>query len=245
MKWKQFLTPAKSLDTNETKAFMDQRDVNEFTVLDVRQPSEYEQGHIPGATLIPLPELGDRLHELDPDKIQLVYCAVGGRSRVAAQMMAGKGFDHVINVAGGFKAWKGHAAVGNQELGVELFDGSESPEDTLIVAYSLEQGLREYYLSMAQKVKNTQVQELFSLLAEIEVKHQERLFQQYLELSDTNTTLEAFENDIVVSAVEGGMTTMSFSKASRVVFVSDSSRYCWKRRSWCFTSISARREKSS
>jgi len=59
----------------------------------------------------------------------------------------------VINVAGGFKAWKGHAAVGSQELGVELFDGSESPEDTLIVAYSLEQGLRDYYLSMAQKVK--------------------------------------------------------------------------------------------
>ena len=37
------------------------------------KPSEYEQGHIPGATLIPLPELGDRLHELDPNKTQLVY----------------------------------------------------------------------------------------------------------------------------------------------------------------------------
>lgn len=126
-------------------------------------------------------------------------------------MMSGKGFDHIINVAGGFKAWKGHAAVGSQELGVELFDGSESPEDTLIVAYSLEQGLREYYLSMVQKVKNTQVQELFSLLAEIEIKHQERLFQQYLELSDTPPTLEEFENQIVINAVEGGMTTDEYA----------------------------------
>ncbi|SMC96564.1 Rubrerythrin [Desulfocicer vacuolatum DSM 3385] len=127
-------------------------------------------------------------------------------------MMAGKGFENVINVAGGFKAWKGHAAVGSQDLGVELFDGSESPEETLVVAYSLEQGLREYYLSMVKKVKNTQVQEIFSLLAEIEVKHQERLFQQYLELSDTNPTLEAFENEIVVNAVEGGMSTDEYAK---------------------------------
>lgn len=73
MKWKQFLTPVKSMDTNEAKAFMDQKDVDDFTILDVRQPSEYEEGHIPGATLIPLPDLGDRLHELDPKKTQLVY----------------------------------------------------------------------------------------------------------------------------------------------------------------------------
>jgi len=114
-------------------------------------------------------------------------------------MMSGKGFDHVINVAGGFKAWNGHAAVGGQELGLELFDGSESPEETLVVAYSLEQGLREYYLSMVEKVKNTQVKELFSKLAQIEIKHQERLFQQYLELSDTAPSLETFEKDITCS----------------------------------------------
>lgn len=211
MKWKQFLTPVKSMDTNEAKAFMEQKDMDDFTILDVRQPSEYEEGHIPGATLIPLPDLGDRLQELDQKKTQLVYCAVGGRSRVAAQMMAGKGFEQVINVAGGFKAWNGHAVVGSQELGLELFDGSESPEETLVVAYSLEQGLREYYLSMMEKVKNTQVKELFSKLAQIEVKHQERLFQQYLEISDTAPRLETFEKDIVVNAVEGGMTTEEYT----------------------------------
>lgn len=73
MKWKQFLTPVKSMDAKAAKAFMEDRDVEEFTVLDVRQPGEYEQGHIPGAKLIPLPDLGDRLHELDPQKTQLVY----------------------------------------------------------------------------------------------------------------------------------------------------------------------------
>ena len=42
-------------------------------MLDVRQPSEYEQAHIPGAKLIPLPELNDRLDELDPNKPVLTY----------------------------------------------------------------------------------------------------------------------------------------------------------------------------
>jgi len=44
-----------------------------ITILDVRQPSEYREGHIPGATLIPLPQLPDRLDEIDPEKPTLVY----------------------------------------------------------------------------------------------------------------------------------------------------------------------------
>lgn len=73
MKWMQFLTPAKSFDYQEAQAYMAERGLNTFTLLDVRQPSEYEESHIPGATLIPLPELGDRLGELDPEKPTLVY----------------------------------------------------------------------------------------------------------------------------------------------------------------------------
>lgn len=68
MKWLQFFTPAKSMDTVQTKAFISTHPSEETTILDVRQPSEYEQSHIPGAALIPLPELSDRLGELDPDK---------------------------------------------------------------------------------------------------------------------------------------------------------------------------------
>ena len=46
---------------------------DEVIILDVRQPNEYRQGHIPGATLIPLPELSARLGEIDPEKPVLVY----------------------------------------------------------------------------------------------------------------------------------------------------------------------------
>ncbi len=73
MKWMQFLTPAKSIDFNETESYISQHPGEEITILDVRQPSEYKESHIPGATLIPLPQLSDRLDELDPEKPTLVY----------------------------------------------------------------------------------------------------------------------------------------------------------------------------
>jgi rhodanese-related sulfurtransferase len=73
MRWKQFLTPVASMDTEEAKAYMAEHEEGTFTLLDVRQPGEYENSRIPGAKLIPLPELADRLGELDPNKPVIPY----------------------------------------------------------------------------------------------------------------------------------------------------------------------------
>jgi rhodanese-related sulfurtransferase len=73
MKWKQFLTPVKSMETEEAKSFMAEHKEGTYTLLDVRQPGEYVKGRIPGAKLIPLPELPDRLGELDPEKPIIPY----------------------------------------------------------------------------------------------------------------------------------------------------------------------------
>lgn len=126
---------------------------------------------------------------------------------MAAQMLAGKGFDDVINVAGGIKAWEGHVAVGPEEMGLELLTGKESIEETLVAAYSLEAGLRDFYLSMVKKVRQADIQHLFQKLSEIEVLHQDRIFKEYLQVSGKQLSRQAFEEDLVVSAVEGGMTT--------------------------------------
>jgi rhodanese-related sulfurtransferase len=73
MRWKQFFTPVQSVDAMAGKQMIDAAASGDFTILDVRQPKEYEAGHLPGARLIPLPELGDRLDELDKQKPTLVY----------------------------------------------------------------------------------------------------------------------------------------------------------------------------
>lgn len=207
MRWKQFLTPVESFDVRQAKEFIRDVSSDELTILDVRQPNEYEKGHIPGAKLIPMPNLTQRLHEIDPQKHTVVYCAIGGRSRMASQMLAGRGFNKVYNISGGFKSWKGDAAIGHKDLGLELFMGDESSEKTLAVAYSLEAGLRDFYLSMIPKVKNEAAKALFDKLSEIEVKHQSRIFEEYIKISGKSMSRKEFEKNTLFKAVEGGLTT--------------------------------------
>jgi sulfur-carrier protein adenylyltransferase/sulfurtransferase len=122
-------------------------------------------------------------------------------------MLSGKGFDNVINVAGGIKAWDGHVAVGTEEMGLELLTGKESIEETLVAAYSLEAGLRDFYLSMNEKVRLDDVKRLFQKLAEIEIVHQDRIFAEYLQVTGNPISREDFEKGLVIDAVEGGLTT--------------------------------------
>jgi rhodanese-related sulfurtransferase len=73
MRWKQFFTPVQSMNSEEAKEFMAAKTLDEFTLLDVRQPAEYEKNHIPGSKLIPIGELDKRLDEIDPNKPVLTY----------------------------------------------------------------------------------------------------------------------------------------------------------------------------
>lgn len=73
-------------------------------VVDVRQPEEFRTGHIIGAKLIPLGELGRRMKELPKDKEIVCVCASGSRSRSATKMLLGAGYN-AINMNGGMLTW--------------------------------------------------------------------------------------------------------------------------------------------
>ena len=75
-------------------------------VLDVRTPAEYAEGHIEGATLIPLQELNTRTAELPKDRDIYVICRSGNRSAQASELLTGAGFERINNVAGGMGAWQ-------------------------------------------------------------------------------------------------------------------------------------------
>jgi hydroxyacylglutathione hydrolase len=75
-------------------------------VLDVRSPEEWEDGHIPGAQYIFLPELEKRADRLNKKKPVAVYCDSGYRASLAASLLLGNGFTEVRNVPGSWKAWK-------------------------------------------------------------------------------------------------------------------------------------------
>jgi rubrerythrin len=96
-----------------------------------------------------------------------------------------------------------------------LLTGKESIEETLVAAYSLEAGLRDFYLSMIEKVRQDDIKYLFQKLSKIETVHQDRIFNEYLQVSGKQVTREAFENDLVIDAVEGGLTTDEYIQMFR------------------------------
>jgi len=75
-------------------------------VLDVREPSEWEQGHIEGATLIPLGQLLQRSGELPGDQTIVVVCRSGNRSAQARDILETAGFTNVTSMSGGMNDWQ-------------------------------------------------------------------------------------------------------------------------------------------
>jgi rhodanese-related sulfurtransferase len=77
-------------------------------LIDVRTPAEVQQGKIPGAVPIDFnsPDFKGKISKLDKNKPYFVYCAAGGRSSKAANLMEELGFKKVYNLSGGITAWQ-------------------------------------------------------------------------------------------------------------------------------------------
>ena len=88
---------------------------NDLTVLDVRTPAEFADGHLKGAELIDFygADFQDQLSRLNRDARYVIYCRSGGRSEQALNLMANMGFVNVTDMIGGIVAWisNGHPIV--------------------------------------------------------------------------------------------------------------------------------------
>jgi hydroxyacylglutathione hydrolase len=83
-----------------------QREMGHLQVVDVRQPGEWESGHLEHATLKPLGKLADTLSDLDRIRPVAVHCKSGYRSSIGTSILKRAGFENVVNVIGGIDAWK-------------------------------------------------------------------------------------------------------------------------------------------
>ena len=82
------------------------KDRPDVFLLDVREQWEYDEGHIPGVTLIPMGEIPERLEEVPTDKEVIVTCRSGNRSGQVASYLRQNGFDNIHNMAGGIIDWE-------------------------------------------------------------------------------------------------------------------------------------------
>ncbi|HEY3508149.1 rhodanese-like domain-containing protein [Kribbella sp. NPDC051137] len=90
----------REIDTDQLASALGSR----ATVVDVREPREYADGHVPGAVNIPMGRLSDRLDEIDRSAPVYVVCATGNRSSAMTDFLTAAGFD-AYNVVGGTTAW--------------------------------------------------------------------------------------------------------------------------------------------
>ena len=209
---KKLFTPVKSINSEEAKKFMAGKSEGDYTLLDVRQPNEYEAEHIPGAKLIPLPGLKDGLRQLNKQKPVLVYCASGGRSLAAAQLLSGLDFNEIYNLQGGIKGWQGSKAAGPQQLNLELVRGDETASEMIALAYGMEMGLGVFYRQMIERTEDPDLQALFGKLSDIENHHKKRLFDLLAEIDPPDKDVETYEADIQPAILEGGFQLDEFMK---------------------------------
>ena len=89
------------ISANELTSFVE----NGSLVIDVREPDEYESGHIPSAILVPLSTVLSNTSEFQSGETVYVVCRSGGRSMQACEMLHEVGISNVVNVAGGTMGW--------------------------------------------------------------------------------------------------------------------------------------------
>lgn len=87
----------------------------DIVLIDVREPHEYDAGHIPGVPLIPMNTIPGKMSELDKDKEYLFICRSGNRSHQVAHYLKANGFSNVQNFYGGLLSWKEPVKTGMEE----------------------------------------------------------------------------------------------------------------------------------
>ena len=210
----KLFTPVESMEADEARDYIATHQEGDYLILDVRQPGEYEEAHIPGGKLLPLPELPNSYQTLDPEKPTIVHCAIGGRSRVAAQMLSGLGFKEVYNLAGGIKAYQGQKAAGPQELNLDLVRGDETPTEITSLACGLERTLQLFYETMLGRTRDAELKDLFVQLAQAEEHHRQRLRELYQQLEPAGPEAAACSDTAASETLEGGFNLKEFLAAN-------------------------------
>ncbi len=141
----------------------------DVVLVDVRSPEEFANGHIPGARLIPLPQLESALDDLDADRLHVFYCRSGVRSLYAARVAAEARSLRALNLQGGILAWRDEMLDGMPAI--HVFQGTETVDDAILRAAELEQATQRMYEALSARFRETPAGATFETLARAESVH--------------------------------------------------------------------------
>jgi rhodanese-related sulfurtransferase/rubrerythrin len=177
---------------DELEEFRTKTRERNYLLIDVRQPREYAEGHIPGAKLIPLPDIENRLDEIEPGKDLVFYCRTGGRSAVAAALIkdAAERKGALYNLVGGIAGWEGKELKDIPHL--ELFPRDMPLAQTLYRAMNMEKGAWIFYRDLAREYEGTELGDMVGDLGGMEETHARTIFN-FWKKHRTSTATDTFE----------------------------------------------------
>ena len=204
-----YFKPVEVKSAEEVRGLIKNKKSEDYNIVDVRQPKEYERGHIPGAILIPLNVIRERIDELDKNKPTITYCGSGVRSRAAAATLRDRGFQEIYSMTGGIGAWEGIKASGVPESGMAHFTSASGTEELIALAWILEDGLEKFYTAVPGIIKDADAQKLFKNLINAEVQHKNTLFNLYRDVTGKEPPddfpISIVPTDTPGDIMEGGM----------------------------------------
>ncbi|MFT5698830.1 MAG: rhodanese-related sulfurtransferase/rubrerythrin [Desulforhopalus sp.] len=207
MKWTSLFTRTEDISAAAARQYLEDNPQKSFQLVDVRQPKEYQEQHIPGAILIPLKELKERINDLRHDLPTIVYCRSGVRSKAGCQILRDNNFTEVLNLSGGILQWNGATAFGGEDFGIDFFiQGTYA--DGFEIAYHLEHGLQQFYLVLAENAESKHTETLLKKLAQMEEGHMSLLIAQ-----SKNAGLQMNTSTQVTGVIEGGLSLIQLQTA--------------------------------
>lgn len=200
--------PIEALSPRQLRQFIQEHHEKAYQLIDVRQPGEYEQDHIPGALLLPLPTLIQNLDVLAMDKDLVFYCRSGGRSMAAATMVEEEKSHQgrLFNLRGGMMAWDG--AVAHDIPQVQLFDG-QMGSAMLKTAMNLEKGALRFYNHVLERFADRPWAALFGRLAKAETAHARIVYRFLQERAEAVDSFEVMFEGLSGEVLEGGLSLAS------------------------------------
>lgn len=197
------------ISVDRLREYMARRQENEYVLVDVRQPDEYSQGHIPGSVLIPLSEIPQRMSELSVDKDVVVYCRSGKRSKAAALFIGSRPYvaGAVFNMTGGILAWNGHLLPAVPNLKAVDPDGSD--QAVLYRAMDLERGADRFYTALRERYQGIPWAGSLAALAGAEEAHARLIYRYWVAGESDRPSFETVYEQLDGDIVEGGYTCAS------------------------------------
>jgi rhodanese-related sulfurtransferase/rubrerythrin len=193
-----------NLSVDEFKKFRMVNEEKGYLLVDVRQPEEYAQDHIPGSKLIPLMELESRLVDLPLDMDIIFQCRSGARSKAAAVMAIGSTIPlkKIYNLTGGIMAWNGKTLA--EAPRVKIFEGIEDPAELLLKSMDLEKGALRFYTYASEKFSGQPFVHPMTALVKAERVHAQSIYRYWEKMAESPRPFDELFEGLTGNIMEGG-----------------------------------------